>query len=164
MASSEISPKIFNIGPDSYLLGDGVRATINLESCQGLTPVTILKVNEDDGPFTFSWLYEKYERYSIDDDVWCDAFGRHVFLQKKPGELSLFVSYGKLQTQQDKIFRYQGVPLSEGPYILCLPTEPHIDCESTIHPVYKLYPDPLSAFVCGTIPSSMGSNRYDIFP
>ncbi|KAB8295055.1 hypothetical protein EYC80_006995 [Monilinia laxa] len=50
-----------------------------------------------------------------------------------------------------KVLDNRGYPLASGPYILI---------GSKIHPVYKLYPDPLSAFVCGVIQVLIGSDGY----
>ncbi|CAD6444601.1 51fdc51b-cd06-49dc-9505-fb824c6327b2 [Sclerotinia trifoliorum] len=153
--STEVYTSIVNIGTDSYLLGAGLPTDIEISSSGSLEPVTIISVTDDDDAITPSWLNSKYEEFSELDDVWCHAFARNVFAQKKPGVLSLAAGSGTPQAQRHKTSRYQGGPLTTGPYILS---------GSKIHRVYKLYQDPLSAFVCGVIPTSLGSNRYQRIP
>ncbi|ESZ96010.1 hypothetical protein SBOR_3583 [Sclerotinia borealis F-4128] len=157
MTSPQPHKLIVDIGTNSYLLGAGLPTNIRLVSSGGPEPVTILSLAEDDDNITPSWLKSKYEKFSQLDDVWCKAFTRHAFAQKKPGVLSCVTSFGTPQIQDTgtNSFRYIGDPLPTGPYILI---------GSTIHPVYRLYSDPLGSFVCGTVPTSLGSNRYQKAP
>lgn len=150
----EIHPSIINIGTVSYLLGAGLQTTIKLESNENLEPVTIISTSDDES-ITSSWLSTEYEEFSKTDDVWCDAFTRYVFAQKKSGVLSLVASSGNFisQDNETKNFGYRGNTLPTGPYVLT---------GSTIYPVFKLCPDPLNAFVCGIIPTFPGSQRYGL--
>ncbi|KAI9642095.1 hypothetical protein NHQ30_009966 [Ciborinia camelliae] len=152
-SSTEAHTLTIGIGPNSYLLGEGLQTDIEIDSNGTPEPVTILSVNGDNDSITPSWLLSKYEELSRLDDVWCDAFTRHIFVHNTPGVLSLVTSSGTPQAQETKNFRYRGDPLPTGPYVLS---------GSTIHPVYKLYPDPLNAFVYGVIPTSLGSNRFPL--
>ncbi|APA11663.1 hypothetical protein SS1G_05122 [Sclerotinia sclerotiorum 1980 UF-70] len=155
-SSTELYTSMINIGTDSYLLGAGLPTDFEITSSGSVEPVTIISVNDDDDDSTTpSWLNTKYEEFSQLDDVWCHAFTRNVFAQKKPGVLSLVGGSNAPQVRERKTFAYQGGSLPSGPYILS---------DSKIHPVYKLYPDPLGAFVCGIIPTSLGSNRYQRIP
>ncbi|KAJ8067320.1 hypothetical protein OCU04_004673 [Sclerotinia nivalis] len=154
-SSTEVYTSMINIGTDSYLLGAGLQTDIEISSNGGLEPVTIISLDGDDDSITPSWLNSKYEEFSQLDDVWCHAFTRNVFAQRKPGVLSLVAGSNIQQVRECKTFGYQGDSLPPGPYILS---------GSKIHPVYKLYLDPLGAFVCGVIPTSLGSDRYQRIP
>ncbi|KAF7954179.1 hypothetical protein EAE96_005310 [Botrytis aclada] len=154
MDSSVIHPSIVNIGTNSYLLGHGVSTNIRGEPTEGQVPLTIIATDVDNNRITPSWLDSKYEEFSRKDDVWCDVFARDVFAQGPSGVLRLVANSGKAQIFSLRSFNSEGL-LPEGPYILN---------GSTIHRVYKLYPDPLGAFVCGVIPTTPGSNSYQKTP
>ncbi|TGO23795.1 hypothetical protein BPAE_0121g00110 [Botrytis paeoniae] len=154
MDSSVIHPSIVNIGTNSYLLGHGASTNINGETTEGQVPLTILSVDVDNDQITQSWLDSKWQEFSRKDDVWCDVFARNVLAQESPGVLRLIANSGHSQILTLKSFEFEGV-LPEGPYILS---------GSAIYSIYKLYPDPLGAFVCGVIPTAPGSNRYQRTP
>ncbi|KAM3154017.1 hypothetical protein ABEW05_005569 [Botrytis cinerea] len=154
MDSSVIHPSMVNIGTYSYLLGHGVSTNITGEITEGQVPLTILSIDVDNDHITQSWLDSKYEEFARKDDVWCDIFARNIFAQESPGVLRLIANSDESKILRSKSFEYQGF-LPEGPYILS---------GSTIHRIYKLYPDPLGAFVCGVIPTAPGSNRYQRIP
>lgn len=149
-----IHPSIVNIGTNSYLLGHGVSTNIDVETTEGQVPLTILSVDVDNDQITQSWLDFKWKEFSRKDDVWCDIFARNVWAQESPGVLRLIANSGQSQILTLRSFEYEGF-LPEGPYILS---------GSKIYRIYKLYPDPLGAFVCGVIPTAPGSNRYDDIP
>ncbi|QSZ36645.1 hypothetical protein DSL72_006526 [Monilinia vaccinii-corymbosi] len=144
-----------NLGEDSYLLGAGLPTNFKVETNKAIQPLTIISVNEDDIDIDSLWIESKRREFSRLDDVYCSPFAALTFLQRKPGVLSRFVFDGTREGHETKLLDSREYPLPPGPYVLS---------GSTIHPVYKLYPDPLGAFVCGVVPASPGSNGYQKVP
>ncbi|THV50454.1 hypothetical protein BGAL_0150g00180 [Botrytis galanthina] len=154
MDSSMFHPSIVKLGTNLYLLGLGVATTIITGTTEGQMPLTILSFDDDNFLITKPWLESKWEEFSKKDDVWCEIFARNVFVQEIPGLLHLIANFGPPQLLTLTSFNCEDFP-SEGPYILS---------GSKLHRIYKLYPDPLGAFVCGVIPASLDNNHYQRIP
>lgn len=147
-------PSIVKLGTNLYLLGLGVATNINAGTTEVQVPLTILSFDVDNFQTTQPWLDSKWEEFSKKDDVWCEIFARNVFAQEVPGQLHLIANSGQSQLLTLRSFNCEDFP-SEGPYILS---------GSKLHRIYKLYPDPLGAFVCGVIPATLDNNQYDDIP
>ncbi|KAA8569389.1 hypothetical protein EYC84_001034 [Monilinia fructicola] len=152
--TGDAKPLVINLGGNSYLLGAGLPTIPEYESKRALCPLTIISVGENERNIDSSWVSSKHREFAKIDDVYCSSFA-YTFLQRTPGVLEQFSFDGQQVGQEMKVLNNRGYPLPSGPYILI---------DSKIHPVYKLYPDPLGAFVYGVIPVLIGSDRYQKVP
>ncbi|KAF7508712.1 hypothetical protein GJ744_008959 [Endocarpon pusillum] len=115
----------------------------------GLLPVTVLTCNRP--CFTNHDAESVCEKFSLKDDVWCQAFLKVVVLQQ-PRHL-----HCELRTDTPILFiNTSDRRLANGPYVVCKAT-------GRIHPVCRLYKDTHHAFVKAILPIRTRKDNFHTF-
>lgn len=107
-------------------------------------PVTVL-VRGDVTDIRQSWLIEQFEDISRRDDVWCKSFAENVILQTDTHKIFARLKDETFEGVSNGPQQERGTRIPEGPYFLQ---------NSKLYQAFRLFPDPLGAFVCGVIPDA----------
>ena len=169
MASSGLSTtSIVHVSDISYLISQECCGVLRLDPPLGydqrpnFLPVTVINLEDGQHTVTGTWLQGVITGFLDTDDVVHETYIKTLLL-KGPGESIT------LTEDVEGVLSQWGSTLH---FMLCsdnFPSGPYaIDPFQRLHPVFRLYPDPQLAFMCGTIPSTdqkgFRSTHMDMIP
>jgi hypothetical protein len=107
-------------------------------------PVTVLD-GSDVADLRQSWLDEQFGKMATCDDVWCKSFTKNVILRTKTDRIFAILNNEIFEGRSDDPVQISETRIPAGPYFLL---------NAKLYQAFRLFPDPLVAFVCGVIPNS----------
>jgi hypothetical protein len=112
------------------------------------TPVTII-AGGDVTDLRQSWLDEQFETMATCDDVWCQSFTKNVILQTQTQKFFTQLNDETFEGGSSEPLQNSETRIPTGPYFLL---------NSKLYQAFRLFPDPLGAFVCGVIPNTAANS------